>query len=219
MSRHYSDNYHPSSNRFHPYQYNSNSNYNSNYRPTHHHNKNRWHSNSYSSHNNDHYHNRRLTQDRETLNAKVDDQIAPKDASRTISTLQQWALATADIPQFGPRSNETQIIERIELRYGSFEGHSDAPFPRHSNGVEEHSEATFSIVDGKRLRDASPPAREGLSAVAYVRDVKRRWTGEPATGGEDVVIDLTEEREQEEHEVDYAQSSEWSWPRGRSDLE
>jgi hypothetical protein len=217
MSRHYSDNFRSSGNRYHPYQNNSNSN--SNYRSTHgnnNNNNNRWHSNNYPTHNNHSNHNRRPFQDRETFHAKLDDQIAPKDASRTTTTLQQWARATANIPQFGPRSNETQIIERIELRYGTFDGHPDAPFPRYSSRIDERSEATFSIKDGKRLRDVSPPVREGLSAMAYVRDMKKRRKDDPVKRERGMVIDLTGE---EADEADCAQSSEWSWPGSNPDLE
>jgi hypothetical protein len=217
MSRYYSDNFRPSSNRYHPYQNNSNSH--SNYRPTYH--NNRGQSNYYSNNNNNNNHNnhnRRSYQDRETFHAKLDDQIAPKDASRTTTTLQEWALTTANIPQFGPRSNETQTIERIELRYGTFDGHSDAPFPRYSNGVEEQSEAKNSSMDGKRLRDVSPPVREGLSAMAYVRDVKRRRKDDLVKGERGIVINLTGEGEAED-KADYAQSSEWSWPGSNSEGE
>jgi hypothetical protein len=218
MSRYYSDNFRPSSNRYHPYQNNSNSH--SNYRPTYHNNRGQsnYYSNNNNNNNNHNNHNRRSYQDRETFHAKLDDQIAPKDASRTTTTLQEWALTTANIPQFGPRSNETQTIERIELRYGTFDGHSDAPFPRYSNGVEEQSEAKNSSMDGKRLRDVSPPVREGLSAMAYVRDVKRRRKDDLVKGERGIVINLTGEGEAED-KADYAQSSEWSWPGSNSEGE
>jgi hypothetical protein len=205
MSRNYSDRNHSdtyrpsgSSNRFHPYQ-SHNNNHNSSYRPSHHSKNNKYHSN-----------NRRPHKDRATQDAKLDDQIAPKSSSLTTSTLQKWAQATASFKRYAPRTNETQIIERIEARYGSFEGHDGAPVPRYSNFSEEEEdeeEEVFSMMNhgGKRGIGAMEEGREGCSAVAYVRDVKRRRMEEG------VVVDLTGD---DEEDVDYAESSEWSWPDG-----
>jgi hypothetical protein len=114
---------------------------------------------------------------------KLDDQIAPKSVSSSTTNLQQWARATAGFPQYGHCKNERQIVERIEARYGDYEG----GVPRYANFEEEEEEQkeeeeeVFSMmnVDGKRGRD------EGWSAVAYVRDVKRR------RGEGEGVIDLT----------------------------
>jgi hypothetical protein len=203
--RNYSDTYRPSgsSNRFHPYQShnnNHNSHHNSSYRPSNN-NKNKYHSN-----------NRRPHKDRATQDAKLDDQIAPKSSSLTTSTLQKWAQATASFKRYAPRANETQIVERIETRYGSFEGHDGAPVPRYSNfeDEEEEEEEVFSMMNhgGKRGIGAMEEGREGYSAVAYVRDVKRRRM-EGGVG--DGVVDLTGD---DDEDVDYAKSSEWSWPGG-----
>jgi hypothetical protein len=207
--RTYSDTYRPtgSSNRFHPYQShnnNHNSHHNSSYRPSNNNNKNKYHSN-----------NRRPHKDRATQDTKLDDQIAPKSSSLTTSTLQKWAQATASFKRYAPRANETQIVERIETRYGSFEGHDGAPVPRYSNfeDEEEEEEEVFSMMNhgGKRGIGAMEEGREGCSAVAYVRDVKRRRM-EGGVG--DGVVDLTGD---DEEDVDYAKSSEWSWPGGDED--
>jgi hypothetical protein len=198
--RNYSDTYRPSgsSNRFHPYQ-SHNNNHNSAYRPSHHSKNNKYHSA-----------NRRPHKDRATQDAKLDDQIAPKSSSLTTSTLQKWAQATASFKRYAPRANETQIVERIEARYGSFEGHDGAPVPRYSNFSEEEEdeeEEVFSMINhgGKRGIGEMEEGREGCSAVAYVRDVKRRRMKEG------MVVDLTGD---DDEDVDYAKSSEWSWPGG-----
>jgi hypothetical protein len=201
--RTYSDAYRPSgsSNRFHPYQSNNNnhnSHHKSSYRPSNN-NNNKYHSN-----------NRRPHKDRATQDAKLDDQIAPKSSSLTTSTLQKWAQATASFKRYAPRANETRTVERIEARYGNFEGHDGAPVPRYSNFSEEEEdeeEEVFSMMNhgGKRGIGAMEEGREGCSAVAYVRDVKRRRMEEG------VVVDLTGDGEED---VDYAESSEWSWPGG-----
>jgi hypothetical protein len=123
--------------------------------------------------------------------------------------LQQWARATAGFPQYGHRKNETQIVERIEARYGDYEG----KVPRYANFEEEEEdeEEVFSMmgVDGKRGRE------EGWSAVAYVRDIKRRKVD--GEGVVDVtregVIDLTAE-DGDKEDVDHVESSVWSWPGG-----
>jgi hypothetical protein len=201
----YSDTYRPSgsSNRFHPYQ-SHNNNHNSSYRPSHHSKNSKYHSN-----------NRRPHKDRATQDAKLDDQIAPKSSSLTTSTLQKWAHATASFKRYAPRANETQIIERIEARYGDFDG----PVPRYNNfededEEEEEEEVVFSMMNGgggKRGIGEMEEGREGCSAVAYVRDVKRRRM-EGGVG--DGVVDLTGD---DEEDVDYAKSSEWSWPGGDED--
>jgi hypothetical protein len=83
--------------------------------------------------------------------------------------------------------------------------------PRYTNFEEEEEdeEEVFSMmgVDGKRGRE------EGWSAVAYVRDVKRRKVD--GEGVVDVtregVIDLTAE-DGDKEDVDHVESSVWSWP-------
>jgi hypothetical protein len=82
--------------------------------------------------------------------------------------------------------------------------------PRYSNFSEEEEdeeEEVFSMINhgGKRGIGEMEEGREGCSAVAYVRDVKRRRMKEG------MVVDLTGD---DDEDVDYAKSSEWSWPGG-----
>jgi hypothetical protein len=202
MSRQYSDSWRPAQNR-----------------PT-------TYPNQYSSHSYNSNKKRRPWIDQDTLNNRADDQIAPKNASQSADSLQRWALKTADLPQYGHRFNETQIFERIERRYASDAMNHNAPFPRYTNDKQEHNEQgeTRSSEDlmyhtvAKRGRSISPPSlgresSQDVSAFSYMRDSKRRRTRSPSLArrhsrAEKVVIDLTEE----EGDVDYAQSSEWSFP-------
>jgi len=171
---------------------------------------------------------RRPGKDWDNVNNLADDQIAPKSASRSTSSLQRWALATADLPQQAHRSNETQIIERIERRYGGEGNNPNAPFPRYSNAVHEareqshpgspndHSGDSMYGYTLKRPLSISPHPRgrappHGQSAISYMRDTKRRRTRSPSPArhrpSSKVLIDLTVESD-----VNYEQSSGWGFP-------
>jgi len=162
--------------------------------------------------------NRRPWKDWETLNHIADDQIAPKDTSHTISSLQRWAFATANLPQHGPHFKETQIVERVERRYASDGVNRNAPFPRYTNTDDDETYSRDSM-HGKRRHSISPPSL-GRRMSGDVRNSKRRRTRSPSpvrqrAGAGSGVIDLTGENEEDAY--DYAQSSEWSFP--DSDME
>ncbi|KAF2833426.1 hypothetical protein CC86DRAFT_451130 [Ophiobolus disseminans] len=207
MSHQYSDSYRPSGNNRTLYQNSYTPNYNTQHsRPAYH--------NNYNSrpHNNNSSNNRRPWKDWDTINHTADDQIAPEHSSQSVTDLQRWARATAELPQQGYHFKETSIIERIERRYASEDVNPNAPFPRYSNGVDEAEREPLSGdgVQSKRRRSLSPNslarAMSGdASAVSVMRDAKRRRTDLA-----EQVIDLT--GEMDEDEVDYAESSEWSFP-------
>jgi hypothetical protein len=109
------------------------------------------------------------------------------------------------------------VTERIERRYGS-----GTLGPRYTNfiagesgrnGQDEGEGYERVSMHKKRDRDEiSPPQvsrdTRGMSAVAAMRDAKKRRVVDLTGDGE--VVDLT--NEDEEEEVDYTQSSEWSFP-------
>lgn len=166
MSRQYTDSWRPAQNKP-SYQNNYNRSDNSNSKNRHPH----------------------LVQD--ARNDRADDQIAPKHASNSVQSLQRWALATANLPQQGHRSNETQIIERIERRYASEDVNRNEPSPRYSNDSGGHAEregtpyARDVLHKRQRSISISPPTIRRMpardrSAVAHVRDAKRRRTRSPS---------------------------------------
>jgi hypothetical protein len=154
-----------------------------------------------------------------------DDLIAPSHVSASISSLQRWAHATAHLPSHGYHWKEAQIAARIQRRYESGAVNPNAPFPRFSNSMqpsaERHEKEKKTSQDElygsltKRKHSISPPptsraALLGFSAESHIRHGKRRRTRSPSPGGNAArrVVDLTGE---DEH-VEYAQSSEWSFP-------
>ncbi|KAF9693892.1 hypothetical protein EKO04_008182 [Ascochyta lentis] len=145
----------------------------------------------------------------QAMNDRADDQIAPTGAARSIDDLQRWAFATANIAQNGHRSNEVQIVERIQFRYSN----SDASGALTQNTSKE----SYKLKDSEQSGTATKPAT-----------VKRKHATSPTAAlkyGELYMNDTTEgdtrqakrhRKDEKESRVDeddtYAQSSEWSFP-------
>jgi hypothetical protein len=115
--------------------------------------------------------------------------MAPASALKSASSLEQWILATRDIPRAKPHKNELYIIERIRQRYENDEVNPNAPYPRYGNVHVENDEGR------KRGRESEEVVKEG--------DAKKRR----------VQWDQEQEGEKEdEEEVGSEASSVWSWP-------
>lgn len=147
-----------------------------------------WRPSSFQNHpTNDSLNNRYPPKDWTAINNKADDQIAPKHASRSTDSLQRWALATADIKQQGYGKNERQIAERIESRYADGSVDWRDPWPRYGNAGQEE----------KRQRP------ESLAEITEDgREAKRMR----------IVESDGNMRGEREGSLDYAESSEWSFP-------
>lgn len=141
----------------------------------------------------DAYQRNRRDSSRNARNYVLDDQIAPSASSYSISALHRWAQATSSILTVPPRWNEGAIVKRIEGRYGTGTGDGIGG-PRYSGGFEEKGRKRI----GGEMDGISKGERQG----------KRNR-------GEEDVIDLTQDGDEEEEEVegeeyDDAESSEWS---------
>ncbi|KAH7357651.1 hypothetical protein BKA66DRAFT_243421 [Pyrenochaeta sp. MPI-SDFR-AT-0127] len=129
----------------------------------------------------------------------ADDQIAPSGASGSTAHLQRWAFMTANLPQQGHRKNEMDIVERIQRRYHSPKSaQQDAPKPHELYRApaekymfyehEKEAPGSQKFAHGNpRKRDRSgslSPSRStshtGLSAVGYLRLMKRRRSKSPS---------------------------------------
>jgi len=150
-----------------------------------------------------------------------DDLIAPTASSTSIACLERWARATATFPQSGLGRREDLIVERIERRYGT------VTVPR--------AETFRSARDDLGLRREEGFARDAMHQRKRESEVKGDEGGGKRRKGEREVVDLTEEGEsggegkggiidltgQDDEDrlegVDYAQSSEWSWPGSQED--
>ncbi|KAH3905007.1 hypothetical protein HBI56_217930 [Parastagonospora nodorum] len=148
-----------------------------------------------------------------------DDLIAPTHSSLSIPSLQRWARATAAFPQSGLGRREHVIVERIERRYGTM------TVPRTETLGSAGIDVGFKRDEGfkrdsmhqrKRERDVEGDEGGGKRRKGEVIDLTAE-EGERDGEGKGDVIDLTGEHEEWEGEVDYAQSSEWSWPGSQED--
>jgi hypothetical protein len=158
---------------------------------------------------------------------RADDQIAPDGVARSVDALQQWALATASMPQqptMRPkaRANKDEVRDRIQRRYEN-PSHQRAP-THQSEQMDNRDRVVIDLTDDafpplptKRRHSLSPEKdTEGTSDVSYVRSIKRRRSRSPVSMTSAYSATRTWSHQtgtwKQEDEYDYAQSSERSFP-------
>jgi hypothetical protein len=155
--------------------------------------------------------NRYRPENWEAMNERADDQIAPA-AARHIDALQRWALATADIPQHGHRSNEVQMMQRIQSSYSNLD--TSGASHRNPTNESEDSEPLGTATKTLMLKreHMRSPTRALVHGELHANKTAKGNAPQNKGCGEGKIEGSTKDASNLDVNDKCMQSSDWSFP-------